>query len=80
VVTCPVSQSGYNEWGIYGLAGNVWEWCLDWYTAKREYRVRRGGSWDFDTEPNLRINTIGFDRPEVRDDTIGFRVVASMDR
>ena len=27
VVTCPVEKSGANEWGIYGLGGNVWEGC-----------------------------------------------------
>lgn len=79
-VTCPVSQSGVNEWGLYGMAGNVWEWCLDAYPGDGRYKMRRGGSWDFDTEPNLRVSAIGFDRPEVRDDTIGFRIVASMPR
>ncbi len=77
VVTCPVSQSGMNEWGIYGLAGNVWEWSADTYWGDKRYKIRRGGAWDFDGEPNLRISAIGFDRPEVKDDVIGFRIVAS---
>ena len=77
VVTCPVSESGVNEWGIYGLAGNVWEWCADWYDDAHTTRVRHGGSWDFDTRPNLRIDTRGFDYPDARYDTIGFRIVVA---
>ena len=31
--TAPVQSyaSGQSAFGIYNLAGNVWEWCLDWY-------------------------------------------------
>jgi hypothetical protein len=77
VVTCPVTQSGVNEWGIHGLAGNVWEWCEDWYDDSHSSKVRHGGSWDFDTRPNLRIDARGFDSPDAKYDTIGFRVVVS---
>ncbi len=77
IVTAPVSKSGVNEWGLYGLAGNVSEWCEDWYTKQRKYKVRRGGSWDFDSRKNLLLDAIGFDRPETKDDTIGFRIVVA---
>jgi hypothetical protein len=76
-VSCPVTESGPNEWNIYGVAGNVWEWCDDWFDSGRKYKVRHGGSWDFDDEKSLRISYRGFDRPDTRDDTVGFRVVAS---
>ena len=76
-VTCPVKDSGANEWDIHGLAGNVWEWCADWYGSDRKYRVRRGGSWDFDPVESLLLTARGFDRPSARYDTIGFRVVVS---
>lgn len=79
-VTCPVQHSGMNEWGVYGLGGNVWEWTSDWFDSAHQFRSRRGGSWSFDTRPELEIAAQGFDRPNARYDTIGFRVVVAQPR
>ncbi len=77
-VTCPVDHSGMNEWGVYGLAGNVWEWCQDWMdSADRQLKIRKGGSWDFDTKESLKIRARGIDRPTARYDTIGFRIIVA---
>ncbi|MFC5865089.1 formylglycine-generating enzyme family protein [Acidicapsa dinghuensis] len=29
--TCPVDAFAPNNYGIYSVIGNVWEWCADWF-------------------------------------------------
>lgn len=46
-VTAPVERSGRNDWGLFGVGGNVWE-----YTIKADGTVDalRGASWDWDEQ------------------------------
>ncbi len=40
----PVAQFPANGYGLFDMAGNVWEWCSDWYRADYyEHLVQTGG-------------------------------------
>jgi len=72
-VSCPVEQSGENEWGLCGVGGNVWEWTTELYDE--DLVVFRGGSWaDFDPE-GLLCSARSGDLPSEIINCVGFRLV-----
>lgn len=84
--TSPVGifPAGASPYGCLDMAGNVLEWCFDWYEenyykkspsknppgpARGSFRVLRGGGW------NCRAAYRGYGRPAGRGYDVGFRVV-----
>jgi formylglycine-generating enzyme len=39
--TCPVDSFAPNDYGLYNMTGNVWEWCADWYSPDFHTRDKR---------------------------------------
>jgi len=73
--TSPVGSFKANQYGLYDMGGNVWQWCEDWYDTDQKYRVLRGASWINVNPDPLLSSDRGNNTPNIRISNIGFRCV-----
>lgn len=86
--TSPVGSLAANGYGLFDMAGNVSQWCWDWYgdyggpdggtdprgPATGSFRILRGGHWKQSAfRARCAVRVVAF--PSLANSNVGFRLV-----
>ena len=92
--TAPVGSFSANDFGVFDMLGNAWEWTSDWHgdtyyavsplddpqgPSEGNVRVRRGGSWHT-WALYARCAYRNWNSPQTRYTLVGFRLLRELDK